>query len=122
MMGTLTVREHLEFVAALRLPSSMPESHKRARVNEVMEDLGIHHIANSRIGTTTMRGISGGERRRLAIAAELVTDPPILFLDEVSHVVYHNSSANEWTGQLHRLFLDGNLETTCCEQKAHYCS
>ncbi len=84
MMGTLTVREHLEFVAQLRLPASMPEAHRKARVNEVMEELGIMHIANSRIGTATSRGISGGERRRLAIALEMVTDPPILFLDEVA--------------------------------------
>jgi ATP-binding cassette subfamily G (WHITE) protein 2 len=83
MMGTLTVKEHLEFVAELRLPSSLHYDHKMTRVNEVLEELGIEHIANSKIGTLTTRGISGGERRRLAIASELITDPPILFLDEV---------------------------------------
>jgi ABC-type multidrug transport system ATPase subunit len=47
-----------------------------------MEELGISRIANSLIGTDMSRGISGGERRRLSIAVELVTDPSILFLDE----------------------------------------
>jgi ABC-type multidrug transport system ATPase subunit len=51
-------------------------------VDEVMEELSISHIADSTIGTEMSRGISGGERRRLSIASELVTDPSILLLDE----------------------------------------
>jgi len=47
-----------------------------------LQELNISHIANSQIGTDMIRGISGGERRRLGIASELVTDPNILFLDE----------------------------------------
>jgi len=82
MLGTLTVREHLTYVAELRLPSSMPYTLKMRRVQCVLQDLGIEHIAESVIGTDMSRGISGGERRRLSIAAELVTDPAILFLDE----------------------------------------
>lgn len=82
MLGTFTVKEHLMYVAEFRLPSGMPRSQKEERVNAVMEELGIAHIANSRIGTDMTRGISGGERRRLSIASELVTDPSILFLDE----------------------------------------
>lgn len=84
MLGTLTVREHLSFVAQLRLPTSMPYKEKIERVESVMQDLGISHIANSMIGTDMTRGISGGERKRVAIAAELITYPSILFLDEVT--------------------------------------
>lgn len=84
MLGTMTVKEHLMFAAELRLPSKISFVERVSRVEEVMEDLGISHIAESPIGTELSRGISGGERRRLAIATELVTDPAILFLDEVS--------------------------------------
>eukprot|EP01114_Cavostelium_apophysatum_P002732 TRINITY_DN1241_c0_g2_i3.p1 TRINITY_DN1241_c0_g2~~TRINITY_DN1241_c0_g2_i3.p1 ORF type:complete len:901 (+),score=139.14 TRINITY_DN1241_c0_g2_i3:2952-5654(+) len=82
MFGTFTVREHLNCIAALRLPAGMPSKEKSQRVDEVMEELGISHIADSRIGTDLSRGISGGEKRRVSIASELVTDPSILFLDE----------------------------------------
>jgi ABC-type multidrug transport system ATPase subunit len=82
MLGTLTVREHLGYVARLRLPSYLTYEQKMARVDEVLEELSISHISDSMIGTSTSRGISGGEKRRLSIATELITDPPILFLDE----------------------------------------
>eukprot|EP01119_Soliformovum_irregulare_P020712 TRINITY_DN675_c0_g1_i1.p1 TRINITY_DN675_c0_g1~~TRINITY_DN675_c0_g1_i1.p1 ORF type:complete len:842 (+),score=177.45 TRINITY_DN675_c0_g1_i1:111-2636(+) len=81
-LGTMTVEEHLMFVAQLRLPSDMPYRLKLERVRNVMEELHISHIAQSRIGTEMARGISGGERRRLSIASELVTDPAIIILDE----------------------------------------
>lgn len=45
-------------------------------------ELGIEHIANTKIGIAGKRGISGGEKRRVSIAMEVVTSPSILFLDE----------------------------------------
>ncbi|TPX55865.1 hypothetical protein PhCBS80983_g04969 [Powellomyces hirtus] len=82
LMETLTVRETLMFSAKMRLPESMSLSAKEARVTEVIETLGLSHVANSRIGGATRRGISGGEKRRVSIGQELVTSPAILFLDE----------------------------------------
>ncbi|KAJ1548636.1 hypothetical protein HK405_001545, partial [Cladochytrium tenue] len=82
LMPTLTVREALEFSASLRLPESVGASERRARVNDVMEALGLSHVADTRIGGFGKRGISGGEKRRVSIGIELVTSPPVLVLDE----------------------------------------
>ncbi len=49
----------------------------------VLEELGLQHVAGSQVGGTSgIRGISGGERRRVTIGMELVIDPSILILDE----------------------------------------
>lgn len=82
LMGTLTVREALAFAAFLRLPLEMSAKDKRKRVNQTLIDLGLDHISNQLIGYPGKRGISGGEKRRLMIAQELVTKPSVLFLDE----------------------------------------
>ncbi|XP_054460635.1 broad substrate specificity ATP-binding cassette transporter ABCG2d [Anoplopoma fimbria] len=82
VMGTLTVRENLRFSAALRLPSSVPQSEKEAQVNHLIKELGLTKVADSKVGTQMMRGISGGERKRTNIGMELIIDPPVLFLDE----------------------------------------
>eukprot|EP00123_Amoebidium_parasiticum_P009578 comp19566_c0_seq1/m.22975 comp19566_c0_seq1/g.22975 ORF comp19566_c0_seq1/g.22975 comp19566_c0_seq1/m.22975 type:complete len:1015 (-) comp19566_c0_seq1:143-3187(-) len=92
LIGTLTVRESLTYSALLRLPDSVPNDMKRKRVADVMEDLKIANVKDSRIGTTFSRGISGGEKRRVSIAMELVTCPSILFLDEpTSGLDSHNA-------------------------------
>ncbi|KAG8898006.1 hypothetical protein FRB99_007722, partial [Tulasnella sp. 403] len=81
---TLTVREALMFAARLRLPESVSEANKTARVFEVMNQLGIADLADTRIGGTNGqgRGVSGGEMRRISIGLELVGRPEILILDE----------------------------------------
>ncbi|KAI8586885.1 hypothetical protein BDZ88DRAFT_267648 [Geranomyces variabilis] len=93
LMETLTVRETLMFSAKMRLPESMAHAAKQARVQEVMDVLGLTHIADSRIGgVMTKRGISGGEKRRVSIGVELVTNPAVLYLDEpTSGLDSHNA-------------------------------
>ncbi|KAL9852905.1 broad substrate specificity ATP-binding cassette transporter ABCG2 isoform 1-T1 [Geothlypis trichas] len=82
VMGTLTVRENLKFSAALRLPKSVKEQEKNERVNQIIKELGLSKVADSKVGTQFSRGVSGGERKRTSIGMELITDPAILFLDE----------------------------------------
>jgi ATP-binding cassette subfamily G (WHITE) protein 2 len=82
MMGALSVAETLTFAARLKLPEETPKPEIEARVQRVMNELGLSHIADSKIGTMFLRGISGGEKKRVAIGQELITDPSVLFLDE----------------------------------------
>ncbi|KAB5581411.1 hypothetical protein PHYPO_G00175370 [Pangasianodon hypophthalmus] len=82
VMGTLTVRENLRFSAALRLSSSVKQKEKEARVNRLISELGLSKVADRRVGTQLIRGISGGERKRTSIGMEMIIDPSVLFLDE----------------------------------------
>lgn len=82
LMSTLTVFETVLYSALLRLPRSMSETEKVTRVMGTLEELGIAGIAGKRVGGSGKRSISGGEKRRVSIACELVTSPSILFLDE----------------------------------------
>ncbi|CAB4384530.1 hypothetical protein RhiirA5_476344 [Rhizophagus irregularis] len=82
LLPTLTVYETILYSALLRLPREMSFEAKNFRVMETMSELGILRIKDSRIGDAGARSISGGEKRRVSIACELVTSPSILFLDE----------------------------------------
>ncbi|TGZ71879.1 hypothetical protein CRM22_002408 [Opisthorchis felineus] len=82
VMGTLTVRENLHFSAALRMTVRCSKAERRRKVDEIIEELGLTSVADSKIGTDLIRGVSGGERKRTNIGMELITDPPVLFLDE----------------------------------------
>ncbi|KXJ89551.1 hypothetical protein Micbo1qcDRAFT_137409 [Microdochium bolleyi] len=84
MLPTLTVHETILTSALLRLPKAMSRAAKEQKVWDVEKQLGIYHIRDSLIGSEEGqgRGISGGEKRRVGIACELVTSPSILFLDE----------------------------------------
>ncbi|KAG5844911.1 hypothetical protein ANANG_G00133180 [Anguilla anguilla] len=82
VMGTLTVRENFRFSAALRLPTSVSEREKEEKVNNLITQLGLTKVADSKVGTQMIRGISGGERKRTNIGMELIMDPSVLFLDE----------------------------------------
>ena len=82
LLPTLTVHETILDSALLRLPRDMPRAAKEQKVDDVEKQLGIYYIRDSIIGAEDQRGISGGEKRRVGIACELVTSPSILFLDE----------------------------------------
>ncbi|KAJ0232003.1 ABC transporter G family member 25 [Hirschfeldia incana] len=78
----LTVRETLVFVALLRLPRSLTRADKIKAAESVMSELGLEKCENTVVGNTFIRGISGGERKRVSIAHELLINPSLLVLDE----------------------------------------
>ncbi|KAI9354338.1 hypothetical protein DFJ73DRAFT_827456 [Zopfochytrium polystomum] len=82
IMGTMTVREAIEMSAALRLPKSMSQNERRDRVERLIETLNLRRAENTQIGNATIKGVSGGERKRCALGRELLVRPAILFLDE----------------------------------------
>ncbi|KAF6128466.1 ATP binding cassette subfamily G member 2 (Junior blood group) [Phyllostomus discolor] len=106
VMGTLTVRENLQFSAALRLPSTMSNHEKNERINVVIQELGLAKVADSKVGTQFTRGVSGGERKRTSIGMELITNPSILFLDEPTTGL-DSSTANAVLSLLKRMSKGG---------------
>lgn len=82
MYADLTVQETIQFAADFKLPREVTVGEKRAIVDRVIGLLGLTGVRHSRIGEETKRGISGGEKKRVAIGIELVTFPGLLFLDE----------------------------------------
>ncbi|KAH7884256.1 hypothetical protein F5I97DRAFT_1888019 [Phlebopus sp. FC_14] len=82
LMPTLTVYETVLYSALLRLPREMSEEEKVGRVLGTLEELGIGGVGARRVGEGGKRGVSGGEKRRVSVACELVTSPAVLFLDE----------------------------------------
>lgn len=77
-----TIRETLLFGAQLRLGSGASLAEKNAAVDAVIADLGLVNAADTVIGNEQIRGISGGERKRVAIGMDLLHDPRLIFLDE----------------------------------------
>lgn len=80
--ATLTVSETLEYTAALRMSPSLSKAERRARCTEVLGLMGIAYCGNVIVGDSRRKGVSGGERKRLCVAMELLTRPSLLFLDE----------------------------------------
>lgn len=82
LIGTLTVRETLLFAAKLRLPLSMTSAEKEAVVDAVLSEMGLEAAKDTYIGNWHLRGVSGGQRRRVSIGCELVVANALIFLDE----------------------------------------
>jgi ATP-binding cassette subfamily G (WHITE) protein 2 len=82
LFGNLTVEETLMYSAKLRLPADVTKEERKARVEDAMERLGLLHCRNTIIGDELKRGVSGGERKRVCVAVELLMRPNVLMLDE----------------------------------------
>ncbi|KAL8509518.1 hypothetical protein ACS0TY_016654 [Phlomoides rotata] len=78
----LTVRETLTYAARLRLPKTLTKEGKDQRAADVIYELGLESCQDTMIGGSFVRGISGGERKRVCIGNEIIINPSLLFLDE----------------------------------------
>lgn len=82
LLGMLTPRETLTCATELLAPARAASIGTAAFVQEILEQLRIDNCADVRIGNVGEHGISGGQRKRVSIALELVNNPSCLFVDE----------------------------------------
>ncbi|KAJ6302964.1 hypothetical protein OIU77_016952 [Salix suchowensis] len=82
LLGTLTVRETITYSANLRLPDTMTKEEIDDVVEGTISEMGLQDCSDRMVGNWHLRGISGGEKKRLSIAIEILTRPHLLFLDE----------------------------------------
>jgi ABC-type multidrug transport system ATPase subunit len=82
LLASLTVRETLRYAAGLRLPKWMSKEQKMQRAEDILLKMGLKDCADNLIGNDLVKGISGGEKRRVTIAVQILTEPRVLLLDE----------------------------------------
>jgi len=83
----MTTKEVMQFYAGIILPRSWGSVRRAARVEEVLQEMGLVHTQHTLVGGESpggllLRGLSGGERKRLSIAAGIIAAPSVVFLDE----------------------------------------
>ena len=84
LLPTLTVRETLAYAAELRLPPPATRAERTQVIEDVILELSLKECANTRIGNNVHKGCSGGEKRRTSLGVQMLANPSVLFLDEVT--------------------------------------
>ncbi|CAI9098134.1 OLC1v1034724C1 [Oldenlandia corymbosa var. corymbosa] len=114
----LTVEETLMFSAEFRLPRSLSKSRKKARVQALIDQLGLRNAAKTIIGDEGHRGVSGGERRRVSIGIDIIHDPILLFLDEPTSGL-DSTSAYMVVNVLQRIARSGSIVIMSIHQPSY---
>lgn len=98
LCGSLTVRESLLYAAKLKRSSSSSSYYEENSINHdtlvdsTINDLGLGSCKDTLIGNIFIKGISGGQKRRVSIGIELMGKPKILFMDEITSGLDSTSS------------------------------
>ncbi|OBA22637.1 P-loop containing nucleoside triphosphate hydrolase protein [Metschnikowia bicuspidata var. bicuspidata NRRL YB-4993] len=80
LLGCLTVKELIEF--SIMMLDKMPRDERKALVEKTVDFFGLTKQKSTIVGTPVQKGLSGGQKRRLSVACQVVTKPSVLFLDE----------------------------------------
>ncbi|CCI49083.1 unnamed protein product [Albugo candida] len=113
--GSFTVLETLRIAAALSLPTHIPKLAREIRVQEVIDSMGLRNCSGTQVGDLFHKGISNGQRKRLSIAVELLSNPSILLLDEPTSGL-DSSSAFNVVQHLSNLCKDGKTVVVTIHQ------
>lgn len=89
----LRCRETVDYAARLYLPELTAEQ-RAAHVDDMVAKMGLLECANTRVGNQFVRGLSGGQKRRLSLAVALIKNPDVMFLDEPSELTHHSRAAS----------------------------
>jgi len=114
LFETETARECIEISAQLRLPRYMAKNDKLIYAQNIINALDLANCADTIIGGDKIRGLSGGERKRVSIGSELVTNPQVLLLDECTSGL-DSAIAFQTMKLLKKLAMDGK----CCIASLH---
>ncbi|UJR07235.1 hypothetical protein I4U23_011523 [Adineta vaga] len=106
----LTVKQQLTYTALLRLPNTLSRKDKIAQVEQIIDQLHIRKCVN-----TPIKLISGGEKKRVNIGTELLTNPSVIFLDEPTSGL-DSTSAVALMDILHDLAKQGKTIITSIHQ------
>lgn len=111
----LTVKETLIFCSLLRLPSTLSKPEKIAIATSIITELGLDKCENTLIGNSFIRGVSGGERKRVSIAHEMLINPSLLVLDEPTSGL-DSTAAHRLLSTLKSLAAKGKTVVTSVHQ------
>lgn len=114
LVEDLTVFQNLYFSALLSLPELNSEQVTK-RVDSLLEELGLFHVRNLKVGNSLSKTISGGQRKRLNISLELIRRPSVLFVDEPTSGLSSRDSDNIMT-LLRELCFKGTIIFTVIHQ------
>lgn len=114
LIEELSVFDNLFYAATLSLPDKTKEE-LISVVNRMLSSLGLYDKKELRVGSPLYKKISGGERKRLNIALELIREPAVLFVDEPTSGLSSRDSVNVMD-LLHELTGKGKLVITVIHQ------